>query len=320
MIYIEYLYPWEAFWLTIVTLSTVGYGDISAQTQMGQIVTMLLLIIPGVIVISAILSRVIEIQTIKVNRKIFGKWNWKMDNHILIFNAPKNIEHFVTKLMQELSHDPQYKNSVVQIVSQDFPDGLPNLLRDNRVILYSSHPNAAGTLLNVTIEHALVAFVLAEDPSDTVSDAATFDLIHRIREANSDIYIVAETVSDDNRKRIRSIGANAIIRPIRSYPEIAARAVLAPGSELVIEQFFNHHGSEYNRIDIPEKRVQWGVFSSSIINMDLGTPIACFDDQGEIHINPCGSTFITIKSLILAMREGKNCSVEMVLKAIAKMT
>jgi voltage-gated potassium channel len=100
MIYIEYLYPWEAFWLTIVTLSTVGYGDISAQTQMGQIVTMLLLIIPGVIVISAILSRVIEIQTIKVNRKIFGKWNWKMDNHILIFNAPKNIEHFVTQPKQ----------------------------------------------------------------------------------------------------------------------------------------------------------------------------------------------------------------------------
>ena len=37
--------PWQAFYLTLVTLTTVGYGDISPQTEAGQAIAALIMVL-----------------------------------------------------------------------------------------------------------------------------------------------------------------------------------------------------------------------------------------------------------------------------------
>ncbi|MDO6804740.1 potassium channel family protein, partial [Wenyingzhuangia sp. 1_MG-2023] len=43
MMWLESMTPWQAVWLTLTTLATVGYGDVSAQTPLGQLMTIVLM-------------------------------------------------------------------------------------------------------------------------------------------------------------------------------------------------------------------------------------------------------------------------------------
>ena len=41
-----------------------------------------------------------------------------------------------------------------------------------------------------------------------------------------------------------------MLRPVRTYPEILIRTILAPGSEAIIETLFNSVGEECIRFDL----------------------------------------------------------------------
>lgn len=239
-----------------------------------------------------------------------------MKEHILVFNAPQNVENYMSIVVSEFVKYPQYEHAPVQVVSTRFPNGLPTRLQDMNVLLYTGSGNSDETLAAVNVALAKVVIVLAPDPEQEDSDAATFDLVHRIRDTGSKAYIVAESIRDSNRRRIRAAGANATMRPIRAYPEIAVRAVLAPGSELVIEELFDSAGSEYRRIDVPTTQMLWGEVTSRCIDADLGTPLAFVDPEGNIVINPLGSKPAEFTGLILAVLDTATWQDEDLIRAL----
>lgn len=301
MVWFEGLDPWSATWLTFITVSTVGYGDVSAKTIYGQIATLTLLILPGIALFSALLGVVIERSTNRLERQRLGQWRWNMKDHILIFNPPRDVDTYVRIVVREFTQYPEYQHAPVMVVSTKFPNGLPASLQDMNVMLYSGSINHLATLNAVSVDLAKVIVVLANDPEDADSDAATFDVIHRIRELESKAYVVAEVLRDENRNRVRKIGANATMRPIRAYPEIAVRSVLAPGSELVIEELFDSAGSEYRTIQTPEISCKWWEVVRCCVEHDFGTPLAWVGEDGNVVINPLGSSECKFKALILAV-------------------
>lgn len=316
MHYLEGFDWWTSIWLTFITVATVGYGDVSAKTVWGQVATLALLVIPGIVLFSKLLSEIVDRNAVRRERQLKGAWRWPMKEHILVFNAPQNVENYMSIVVSEFVKYPQYEHAPVQVVSTRFPNGLPTRLQDMNVLLYTGSGNSDETLAAVNVALAKVVIVLAPDPEQEDSDAATFDLVHRIRDTGSKAYIVAESIRDSNRRRIRAAGANATMRPIRAYPEIAVRAVLAPGSELVIEELFDSAGSEYRRIDVPKTQMLWGEVTSRCIGADLGTPLAFVDLEGNIVINPLGSKPAEFTGLILAVLDTATWQDEDLIRAL----
>ena len=306
MHFIEGMDWWTSFWLTFITVATVGYGDVSAKTPWGQAATLALLIIPGIVLFSKLLSEIVDSNAMRRERQLKGVWRWPMKEHILVFNAPQNVESYMSIVVSEFVKYPQYEHAPVQVVSTRFPNGLPTRLQDMNVLLYTGSGNSDETLAAVNVALAKVVIVLAPDPEQEDSDAATFDLVHRIRDTGSKAYIVAESIRDSNRRRIRAAGADATMRPIRAYPEIAVRAVLAPGSELVIEELFDSAGSEYRRVNTPAIEMDWRDVTTRCIASDLGTPLAYVEADGNIVINPLGSRKAQFTGLILAVLDTAN--------------
>lgn len=301
MRWIEGLDWWAATWLTLITVATVGYGDVSAKTMTGQIATIGLLVIPGIALFSKLLGETIEQSSMRKKRQHLGQWRWDMTDHILVINPPKNVEAYMRIVVDEFLKYPTYEHCAIQVVSTQFPNGLPVGLQDLNVLLYSSPANSEATLHAVRADLAKVIIVLANDPDHEEADACTFDLIHRIRDMGSQAYIVAESINDKNRRRIKVAGANATMRPIRAYPEIAVRAVLAPGSENVIEELFDSNGSEYRTVPTPMLEMQWSTIMNLCVSGDFGTPLAWIREDDEIIINPFGSSKAHFKALILAV-------------------
>ena len=79
----------DSIWLTLTTVTTVGYGDMSAETDEGRIATVILIYLLGIWMLAQLASEYIDYRSDRKDRIIKGQWNWSyMENHIVIINAP----------------------------------------------------------------------------------------------------------------------------------------------------------------------------------------------------------------------------------------
>jgi voltage-gated potassium channel len=130
--------------------------------------------------------------------------------------------------------------------------------------------------------------------------------------------ISAEVVKDSNRDRLRKVGADSVLRPIRAYPELLMRAILAPGSEQVIETIFDSFGEECIRYDVTIE-AKWLDIVYALTSEDLGIPIAYEDKNGIIFNTPPSKKIINAKALFSIVHEGhikNNQEIEKALKSI----
>jgi len=78
--------PLRFLYFYIVTISTVGYGDFSPSTPLGQFVTLSVLIIPGLGLFGAFLGKLIATLTQFTRREMQGNNDFShLQDHILLF-------------------------------------------------------------------------------------------------------------------------------------------------------------------------------------------------------------------------------------------
>ena len=64
----------DALWLTLTTLTTVGYGDLSAATPAGRVATVLLLYVAGITLLAQLASDYIDHRLKRKEYMLKGRW------------------------------------------------------------------------------------------------------------------------------------------------------------------------------------------------------------------------------------------------------
>lgn len=83
----------DSIWLSVTSITTVGYGDFSAASLGGRTATILLIYIVGIWLLAQLAGDFIEYRADKRDKMIKGLWRWKnMSDHILIINTPSQVE------------------------------------------------------------------------------------------------------------------------------------------------------------------------------------------------------------------------------------
>jgi voltage-gated potassium channel len=314
----------DAIWLTLTTLTTVGYGDLSAATPAGRAATVLLLYIIGITMLAQLASDYIDYRLERRQKMLQGRWEWNMKDHMLIVNTPKqNPVSYLERLVAQIRETPEFAELPVQLLTDGFEDGLPQSLRDLGVVHRHDLPDHDEVWKAVDLESARHLVVLAHDHHDRRADSLTFDIVHRAFEHidPSRVYVVAECVDDLNRPRLHSLGVNSVVRPIRAYPELLVQAIVAPGVEQVMENLFTHHGDHAQRYDIEIGGLRWADIVSALIQRDWGTAMAYVGADGGVMCNPPAQEPIQAKALLLLVREGrepKAAELQSALSAIAE--
>lgn len=210
-----------------------------------------------------------------------------MSNHIVIFNVPVlNGQRYLRILMEQIRGSASFEHMPVQLVTDSFPDGLPEDLSSEGVLLHQQSPEAPGQFDEVDIESAAFILVLASDINDMRSDSVTLDILDQLKDYELKGYVIAECIQDGNRRRLKEHGANAVIRPVRAYPELLVRAMAAPGSESILENLFRHEGDHPRRYDLKLSGQSWADLAGRFIFSGLGTPLGYLDQLGEVRTNP----------------------------------
>jgi voltage-gated potassium channel len=304
MVYFEKLPLGDATWITLTTVTTVGYGDLSAQTTEGRFATVLLLYFGGIFILAKIAGDYFEFRGERRNLMLKGQWRWKMQDHIVVINTPSNnIEQYFGLLVSQFRQIPEFQDLPIQILTNKYPSGLPESLLKHDVVHYTGEPEDGESLRALNLTQAKHVVILARDEHDMLSDSLTFDILHRLRDIDTDATVLVECVNDQNRERFYQAGASAVVRPIRAYPELIVRAVAAPGSEKVLENLFTHGGNHTQRYNVSIDNVKWSEVVCALINQGLGTALAYMDRNGEIVTDPAPSDLIHARELIVLVRE-----------------
>jgi len=303
MMVFEGLTPWQSVWLTFTTLTTVGYGDLSAQTWFGQMTTITLMYVAAITLVTFLIRDYVDYRIARFEMIRSGHWNWNMDKHILIINAPKyNAELFFERLVNQIRMDEDYQHTPVLLLNNEFAQGLPPNLKDLGVKHLTGTGNSEDDLLRATAKEALHIFVLARDEYNADSDSITFDIADRLTRHQLGHMTLVEVVDDRNRPRIDELGIKSILRPIRSYPEMLVRAMDAPGSEVVIEDMFTRNHDHPERYSIWLEGEPWADVVTAMVKAGVGTPMAYIDKEGDITVHPRGSEHVVAQSLIILVK------------------
>ncbi|MEM9101585.1 MAG: ion channel [Pseudomonadota bacterium] len=301
MVIFENMSWWDGLWVTMTTATTVGYGDFSASTVAGRLSTTLLMYIVGISLLAQLASEYIEFRLSIFEKKSKGQWIWKhMENHIVIVNTPKySSERYLSRLVTQLQSTPSLKQLPVQLLTTSYPDSLPKSLQELGVVHFTGRSQSEEALSAVKIKKAKYAILLSRDENDAESDSFTFDCLESIASQNKNIFIVAEAVDDKNRERFLKYGADAVIRPIRAYPELVVRAMASPGSEVILEDLFTHEGDHPLRLEIEVADITWKMLVTRLLELELGMPIGYVDKKGQVHTNPSFGTRILASAVLI---------------------
>ncbi|MEQ5834757.1 potassium channel family protein [Marinobacter sp. NFXS9] len=308
MLYFEQLTIGDALWLTVTTLTTVGYGDLSASTAMGRLCTTLLLYIAGITLLAELASDYIDFRIKRKDHMIKGLWRWDMSDHILIINSPKaNAALYFERLVGQIRAADGFSEAPVQLLTDAFPNGLPTQLREMGVVHYHGSPSEQQALAATTPAAAKAIIVLAGDEYKRASDSITLDVLLQLSEMceGHPPYTVAECVQERNRPRLERAGANTTIRPVRAYPEILVRSIVAPGAEKILENLFTHQDDHTLRFDIPLSDATWSTSVCRLMEKGLGTLLAYVDDLGHVQCHPAADHRFDACALIMMVHEDR---------------
>jgi voltage-gated potassium channel len=234
----------ESLYMTVITISTVGYGEVTGITPAGRAFT-LFLILAGISLVSfvlfAISQAVVEGQLQQfLGRRKLDKAVAKLQDHVILCGYGR-IGEIVAEYLQ------QYGKRFI-IIDKD-PEAQERLERSKHLFIMGD-ATEDEILKQAGIERAS-ALIAATSP-----DANNIYLTLTARELNSKIKILSRAFEKKAEKRLLQAGANKIIYPDRMGGMRLAFSLLRPamiGFLDVLSQSFEEGEIELEELTIGER-------------------------------------------------------------------
>jgi len=200
------------FWWLIVTIPTVGYGDIVPKTVFGRFMGVFVIVFGVAIytIFSGLIASILIDMRLKERR---GLAKVHLKEHILILGKNSNLEKILEALPNFLKTTALDIVLVNEMSEEDFMDLKSRFYFYNLKFVYGDYTKET-ILKRASVETAKHAVILADTHGD--KDRIDFDeknilAILTIRSLNSNISIICEVIKDEKIKPILKAGANEII-------------------------------------------------------------------------------------------------------------
>ena len=191
----------DAFYFTVVTASTVGYGDISPATDIAQLFALSSLVMnvaAFAVALGVLLTPAIEAQLSKALGKMTDRQIDLLDDHVLVLGHGDLTE----PILEELDARDGVEYAVVT------PDETAaRRLADRDIPVYTADPSDVDPLERVNLDGARAVVAATED------DARDALAILTARQLNPDVRIVAAVTQRENVDKLRRAGADQVISP-----------------------------------------------------------------------------------------------------------
>lgn len=214
----------DSFWYSVVSISTIGYGDIFPTTAGARLGTLLFIVILGLGAFTSVIGVGIEWILDRNYRKRAGMRKITSKNHVLIVNFPN--ERRVRQIIDEFLSDPDHKNDEI-IVITDQISALP--FDDHNVNLVRGSSLSEETHLRANATEARQAIILSTGYDDPNSDSVAASIATILSYLNPNIAIVAEVLDSRHSLLFRTARNTSLVYTFRMSNNLLVQEAQDPG-------------------------------------------------------------------------------------------
>jgi len=289
---------WQAFdalYMTIITLATVGFREVHELSPEGKIFT-IVLIISGTGIIAYTLSSLIQFTLEGQLRKILGRKKLesrigKLRDHYIICGYGR-IGHLICREFQS-------RPTPFVIVEQN-PNHIERLEREGYMYVEGDATDDE-TLQAAGIEHAKGLITAVTSDTDNVYITLT------ARGLNPKLFILARAGEEGAEKKLMRAGASKVISPYTIGASRMAQAILRPS---VVDFIELATASEHLALQIEEIRIAANsvLAGKNLINSGIRQSMGIIivgikESDGKMTFNPPPEKNIEPNSVLIILGE-----------------
>ena len=238
----------NSLWWAIVTMTTVGYGDMAPTTDYGRFLAVLIMI-SGIILIAIITA---TISSKVITKKIMeGKGLEKINlaDHILVCGWSTNI----VNLIKELSDNKDSKNIQIILVNDQPQNKIDNIISSFPSIKFVRGDYSIDSVLDkANASEAKYALLLNDNYSNEDEKVILSTLT--IKKISTKIKVIAQ-INDKNKiPFLRRANVDAVLSSDDYNLYMSLSHILDPGSAQAISSLMSEHSNNSLKSkEIPEK-------------------------------------------------------------------
>ena len=177
----------DSLWYSIISVTTIGYGDFSASTLGARIGTALFIIVIGLAAFTTAVGMTVDWVVEIRRRERTGMGKSGARDHLIVVNFPN--ESRVRQIIEEFTRDEQHRDREIILVTdqlEEMPFSIPN------VSFIRGSPLEQETFERCVVARARQAIILSPSYDDPRSDSLVASIAFVIEHMSPDIMMVVE--------------------------------------------------------------------------------------------------------------------------------
>ncbi len=282
----------DSLYMTVITLSTIGYGEVNPVSKAGRIFT-LILIVMGVGFFLYVIGNVVQFLVEGRIRLILGRHKLdkqigQLNNHYIVCGYGRMGRAFCRYLIQK---------GLPFVVVEKNEARIP-IMNTDHVLHVAGEATVEENLRKAGIKRASNLIATLGTDADNVF------LVLLAKGLNPDIYVVARASQNASKRPLDTAGADVVVSPFDIGARRMAHAILRPNVIRFLEYAFADEDTDIHIEEIPvsESSKLVGVkLMESGIRQDYNLMIlSIIKADGEMVFNPAAETRIKSEQRVIA--------------------
>lgn len=231
--YVEGVDIYTAMYWAVITMSTIGYGDVTPATPMGKAVAMFSAVV-GISAFTALISLIAEHFISSSLRRMMGMHRVNYNGHYVIIGTGNSVVTCIEELRAAMEKGEAEEGPVVAVVPSDEEKRRLDHLPDVEVLV--GDPGVKETLKRAKVERASYVVLAMEDDSKAVFATLLIKSLSRAK-------VFVEVMLPENAELLKQAGADRVVLSRAIAGRLLASAVFEPEVVDVIEDLSTSFGN-----------------------------------------------------------------------------
>ena len=282
----------DALWMVLITISTIGYGEVAPLTPAGRLVTVLI-VGGGLIVVQLTIQRVLGLKDSGYFRRLrefrIHRMLETLHDHVILCGYGRIGQEIAAQLQRD---------QVPLVVIENDPERR-DVAEVNGLRVLQADATLDETLLDAGLGRCLS--LVAALPSD----AANLYVVLSARGLQPTCRLIARANSDEAATKLRLAGASAVVSPYVAGGRVMAASALRPlaldfmellaGSDYEIEEF------QLSRDPALLQSIEGRSLAELGLGRRSGALVLAIRVQGRLVANPGGDRLLEPGQVLIVL-------------------
>jgi voltage-gated potassium channel len=271
----------DAIYMTIISVTTTGFREVRDLSPAGRALTVFV-IVGGIASIAYVAGRVLQlaVEIYVIRRGRMDRRIARMRNHVILCGYGRMGRHIADDL-----HDAR-----IEFVVVDSDEEVATDLEANRFRYLIGDASSDAVLLHAGVERARGLVAVVSTDAENVYTTLT------AKSLNPALSVVARALSDESEPKLRTAGADRVIKPYELVGRRIAQLIIRPTMVEFIDTVAKAGTAEITMEEITVSEVSdlSGMkIGDTSIRRDLNViVVAIRRDPGDLIYNPSAGTVL----------------------------